>query len=201
MDIPCTTALPSTMQGGPYQRFFQDPEIQRILHVRGYDLPGLTFNPELPAGISSISQDDDVAGHDYDDRWVGPGSRDWGQHRHHLGEDDMTEVSDHHHHHSHRVYGDDDRGGEHYHHEYSYTEDYSDDRDEGRRVLYHDDAVDPVEGKLKEEELGLTVTSGRWKRTDKGVYYKPPNGWNVCNDDIVSTRFATALRTHESILL
>jgi hypothetical protein len=31
---------------GPFNRFFNDPEIQEILHVRGTNLPGLNFSPE-----------------------------------------------------------------------------------------------------------------------------------------------------------
>lgn len=29
-----------------FDSFFQDPEIQRMLHVRGHNLPGLNFQPE-----------------------------------------------------------------------------------------------------------------------------------------------------------
>jgi hypothetical protein len=32
--------------GSVFFAFFQDPEIQRSLHVRGSDLPGLNFKPE-----------------------------------------------------------------------------------------------------------------------------------------------------------
>ena len=31
---------------GPFSRFFNDPEIQTILHVRGYNLPGINFKYE-----------------------------------------------------------------------------------------------------------------------------------------------------------
>ena len=33
---------------GPFSRFFNDPSIQEILHVRGHNLPGLNFRPENP---------------------------------------------------------------------------------------------------------------------------------------------------------
>lgn len=39
---------------GPFNSFFQDPEIQSALHMRGYDLPGLNFMPEHWQNISSF---------------------------------------------------------------------------------------------------------------------------------------------------
>jgi hypothetical protein len=33
-------------------RFFNDPEIQEILHVRGYNLPGLNFKPEAKEPVA-----------------------------------------------------------------------------------------------------------------------------------------------------
>jgi hypothetical protein len=35
-----------TKPGGAFDTFFQDPEIQGILHVRGINIPGLNFYPE-----------------------------------------------------------------------------------------------------------------------------------------------------------
>jgi Serine carboxypeptidase len=34
---------------GPFHRFFNDPVIQELLHVRGHNLPGLNFRPETKA--------------------------------------------------------------------------------------------------------------------------------------------------------
>lgn len=45
-----------TSPGGPFDTFFQDPEVQQALHVRGYDLPGMTFLPEHWEEIPSIKQ-------------------------------------------------------------------------------------------------------------------------------------------------
>eukprot|EP00981_Chlorochromonas_danica_P012652 scaffold5245_cov183-Ochromonas_danica.AAC.3 len=44
-----------TKAGGPFDAFFQDPEIQEALHVRGYDVPGLNFMPEHWKNISGIA--------------------------------------------------------------------------------------------------------------------------------------------------
>jgi hypothetical protein len=44
------------LQGSIFDDFFQDPEIQRILHVRGHNLPGLNVDPE-----DAIEQDPDAA--------------------------------------------------------------------------------------------------------------------------------------------
>jgi hypothetical protein len=35
-----------TKPGGSFDTFFQDPEIQSILHVRGINIPGINFYPE-----------------------------------------------------------------------------------------------------------------------------------------------------------
>jgi hypothetical protein len=48
--------LPCCLQGSIFDDFFQDPEIQRILHVRGHNLPGLNVDPE-----EAIQQDPDAA--------------------------------------------------------------------------------------------------------------------------------------------
>ena len=40
---------------GPFSRFFNDPEIQTILHVRGYNLPGVNFKYETAGGRALIS--------------------------------------------------------------------------------------------------------------------------------------------------
>lgn len=45
-----------SVQGGPFATFFQDPEIQSILHVRGINLPGINFYPEDYSLIQNISQ-------------------------------------------------------------------------------------------------------------------------------------------------
>ncbi len=42
--------------GGPFDSFFQDPEIQRALHVRGNNLPGLNFLPENYAIVQNRSE-------------------------------------------------------------------------------------------------------------------------------------------------
>lgn len=31
---------------GPFHRFFNDPAIQELIHVRGYNIPGINFSPE-----------------------------------------------------------------------------------------------------------------------------------------------------------
>jgi hypothetical protein len=41
--------------GGPFDAFFQDPEIQTALHVRGHGLPGLNFLPENYALVANRS--------------------------------------------------------------------------------------------------------------------------------------------------
>jgi hypothetical protein len=41
--------------GGPFDTFFQDPDIQRALHVRGYNLPGINFIPENYAFVQNRS--------------------------------------------------------------------------------------------------------------------------------------------------
>jgi hypothetical protein len=46
------------LQGSIFDDFFQDPEVQTLLHVRGYDLPGLNFLPEgaaAPEGDAKVS--------------------------------------------------------------------------------------------------------------------------------------------------
>lgn len=41
-----------TQPGGAFDMFFQDEEIQKALHVRGWDIPGLNFVPEGMANVS-----------------------------------------------------------------------------------------------------------------------------------------------------
>lgn len=128
------------LQSTAFQKFFQDPEVQEALHVRGYNLPGLIFEPELPKHMDAITQDDDAFPH---------GAADAESHHHNVH---------HHHHHNHE---DDDRGGTHFHHDYddAVADDHGDDSDD-----FDDDDDD----------------------TYKGVYFKPPLGWQVCNDELVS---------------
>jgi hypothetical protein len=42
-------------EDNPFNTFFQDPEIQTLLHVRGTNLPGINFYPEHYEHISNIT--------------------------------------------------------------------------------------------------------------------------------------------------
>ena len=52
---------------GPFNRFFNDPAIQEILHVRGRNLPGLNFEPEsngAPTDAIVVDKKEDLIGDD-----------------------------------------------------------------------------------------------------------------------------------------
>lgn len=50
---------------GPFHRFFNDPIIQEMIHVRGEDIPGINFMPEEPKEVIRRLSDGNITYHRY----------------------------------------------------------------------------------------------------------------------------------------